>query len=375
VRVAGPIPLAVVMTSFDSGGTERQMTEVVRRLDPTRWAVHLACLHARGPCYQRAAERAVSVGEFPIYGFRRPQTWRQALAFARWCTQHQIAIVQTSDFYTNVFGLPAAAFARVPVRIGSRRGLNFDRSPSQLATQRAAFACAHKVVANSEASAAKLRAEGVADRKVAIVPNGLDVDRFAAPLIRKIHRRVILVANLRPEKGHDVLVHSAADVLRRYPDARFDLVGCGPEHDAIRAQLAELNISEAFRLLGEREDVPELLANADIFVLPSRTESMPNALLEAMAAAMPIVASSVGGIPHVIDNDRTGLLTAPGDARALASRICQLMGDAALSVRLGQAARAEVQARYSFERMISALDALYATELAKRGRAHMGRAA
>ena len=119
----------------------------------------------------------------------------------------------------------------------------------------------------------------------------------------------------------------------------------------------------------------DLLAAADIFVLPSRNESLPNAVLEAMAAALPIVASAVGGIPEVIDDGRTGLLWLAGDARALADRLCRVMGDAQLGTRLATAARAEAETRFSFERMVSAFDALYVRELARRGRARTEMAA
>ena len=117
-------PIAVVMTSFEPGGTERQMIELVRRLDPDRWAVHVACFHARGAWFGRAAEAAASVAEFPARHFQRPETLRHAWAFARWCRAKRIAIVHTSELYSNIFGLPGAALAGVPVRIGNRREIN-----------------------------------------------------------------------------------------------------------------------------------------------------------------------------------------------------------------------------------------------------------
>jgi L-malate glycosyltransferase len=363
------------MTSLESGGTERQMVELLRRLSPQQWEIHLACIHARGSWFARAAEASATVTEFPIYGFRRPDTCRQAWAFCRWCTQHRITIVHTADLYTNIFALPAAALARVPVRVGNRRGLYDDLAPAYVRVQRAAFSCAHAIVANSSATAGQLRREHISERKIALIPNGLDVDLFARPLPRHTRRRVIMVANLRPEKGHDILIDAAVHVLRQYPDARFELAGGGPEQGAIEARLGERGIGEAFTLLGEREDVPALLANSDIVVLPSRTESLPNAVLEGMAAGLPVIASRVGGIPDVIDDGRTGLLFPVCDVQALAARLCQVMADGTLGTRLGDAARAEVRARYSFDRMVSATETLYYRELLKRGRARMETAA
>ena len=367
VPPAQQTPIAVVMTSFDAGGTERQMIELARRLDRRQWDVHLACLNPRGSWQARAAE-AAPVTAFPISGFGRPDTCRQALAFARWCTRHDIQIVHTVDFYSNVFALPAAAFARVPVRIGSRRGQNMDRSPAQLAMQRAAYLCAHIVVANSRASAARLARERVRTASVRIIPNGLDLTAFPPAGPRPSRRHVLTVANLRPEKGYDVLVEAAALVLKRFPDAQFHCVGGGPERSRIERRIVERGVAHAFSLPGPQDDIAARLSAADIFVLPSRTESMPNALLEAMAAGLPVVASAVGGIPEVVDDGRTGLLYDANDPRLLAEHLCALMNDAALADALGDRARRETHARYSIDTMVSAFASLYLRELQGRGR-------
>ena len=368
------IPIAVVMTSFDAGGTERQMLELARRLDRSRWNVHLACLNARGP-WKEAAATAAPIAQFPISGFGRPETCRQALAFARWCVRQRIEVVHTADFYTNVFALPAAAFARVPVRIGSRRGLNTDRTTTQLAMQRAAFKCAHAVVTNSRAVAGQLAAEHVRAGKVVVVPNGIELDAFTPAAASAKRREVLVVANLRPEKGYDVLVDAAQRLLADYPDAHFRCVGTGGERENLQAQATARGVAHAFTWMGARDDVPALLAQADLFVLPSRTESMPNSVLEAMAARLPVIASAVGGVPEVIDDGRTGLLFRAGDAAALAEGMARVMRDPDLGTELGNNARNEVRENYSFDRMVKAIDSLYVRELAARGRARTEMAA
>jgi glycosyltransferase involved in cell wall biosynthesis len=362
-----PLPIAVVMTSFEPGGTERQMTELVRRLDPSRWQVHLACFEGRGAWFPRVAEAAASVAEFPVTSFKSARTAHHLWNFAAWCRANRIAIVHTTELYSNIFGLPGAALAGVPVRIGNRREINPDKSRAQIAMQRAAYACAHKIVANSRAAAERLRVERVPAHKVAIVANGLDFDGVQPRQSRPTLRKVIVVANLRPEKGHDVLMDAAVDVLRRFPDAEFEIVGGGPELEALLARANARGMSHAFTFLGHRDDVPARLAQADIFVLPSRSEAFPNAVLEAMAAGLPIVASGVGGILELIDNGKTGFLVAPGEPQPLADRICRLMANPSLAARLGDAARDEVRARYSFDRMVAAFEFIYLTELTRRG--------
>ena len=360
------------MSSFDPGGTERQMIELVRRLDRSRWTVHIATFHARGGWFDRVAEAAESVTEFPITTFRSPQAARRLWAFAGWCRARRIAVLHTTELYSNMFGLPGGALAGVPVRIGNRREINPDKSAAQIALQRAAYGVAHKVVANSQAAADRLRLERVPAHKVSVVANGLDCDSYTRHAFRPLPRKVLVVANLRPEKGHDVLIDAAAIVLRRFPDATFEAVGGGPELQTLLARAAARGVRHALSFLGHQDDVPARLAAGDIFVLPSRSEAFPNAVLEAMASGLPIVASSVGGILELIHDNQTGLLVPPGDPEALADRICRVMADAALGTRLGDAARAEVTARYSFDRMIAAFESIYLTELARRGMAVSG---
>jgi L-malate glycosyltransferase len=356
-----------VMTSFEPGGTERQMIELVRRLDPSRWAVHVPCFHAHGAWFGRVAQAAASVAEFPVESFQTPDALRHLWAFARWCRANRIALVHTTELYSNIFGLPGAACANVPVRIGNRREINPDKSTVQVAMQRAAYGVAHKVVANSRAAADRLLLERVPARKIAVVPNGLEFEGFSAR--RRDHRlrNVTVVANLRPEKGHDVLIGAAAEILKRFPDARFELVGGGPELATLVAQAETSQVLHAFTFLGHRDDVAARLTAADIFVLPSHSEAFPNAVLEAMAAGLPIVASRVGGIRELIDHDRTGWLVPAGEPRALADSICGLMADPQRAERLGTAAREEARATYSFDRMVGAFESIYLTELARHG--------
>jgi glycosyltransferase involved in cell wall biosynthesis len=362
-----PVNIAFVMTSCEAGGTERQMIELQRRLNPERWQVHVACLHARGAWFRRMSEAAASVTEFPLKSFSRPDTMRQAWAFMRWCREHSIVIVHTTDLYANIFALPAAAFADVPVRIANRREINPDKSLGQIVMQRAAYECAHKIVANSRAAADRLRREGVPARKVATVSNGVDRRIFVPQPARPTLRRVVVVANLRPEKRHDVLIDAAPEVLRHFPEARFEIVGGGPELRSLQGRTVDQGVAHAFAFVGHEEDVAARLRTADVFVLPSQSEAFPNAVLEAMSAGLPIVASGVGGILELIDDHRTGLLVPPGDPHTLARGICRLMADQPLGVRLGEAASQEVRGRYSFDRMTAAFEAVYLSELARRG--------
>ena len=257
------IPMALFLSSFDPGGTERQMIELMRRLDHDRFDVHLACFRRRGAWLGRAEECATSVAEFPISGFGKTATVAQARRFARWCREHGLAIVHTGDLYANIFGLPAAAFAGVPVRIGNRRELNPDKSAAQIAVQRAAYGCAHAVVANSRAAAVRLAAERVPSKRVHVVPNGIDPGAYEPREHDGPIRRIVTVANLRPEKAHDVLIEAAVLVLKRYPDAEFICAGGGPRRTALETLARVRGGADRVRFTRHCEDIPRLLPGGD----------------------------------------------------------------------------------------------------------------
>jgi glycosyltransferase involved in cell wall biosynthesis len=134
----------------------------------------------------------------------------------------------------------------------------------------------------------------------------------------------------------------------------------------LHALAATLGVADIVDFLGHREDVPMLLADADVFAFPSRTEAFPNGVIEAMAAGLPVVTSAVGGMLELIEHDRNGLLVPPGDEHALAAAIINVIDRESGADALGRAARATIESRYSFERMVAAFTDLYATELAAR---------
>jgi len=360
---SGPqIPVAVFITSFQPGGTERQMTELIRRLDRGRFDVHVACFHPEG-AWLPFVEACAPVTAFPIRGFARFATIARAAAFARWCRTRRIAVVQSCDLYANAFALPAAALVGVAARIGSRRELNPDKSAAQIALQRQAYRFAHAVVANSNAARRQLESEGVAPARIRVIPNGVSADRFADRPAPRPVSRIVTVANLRREKAHEVLLAAAAQLASRYPQLTFDIAGDGPRLSELRELAKTLGVADRVTFLGHREDVPALLAGADAFVLPSRSEAFPNGAIEAMAAGLPVIASATGGLLDLIEDGRTGVLVRPDDVDALTQAIAELIASPARASALGATAREEVTGRYSFDRMVRAFEDLYLSQL------------
>jgi glycosyltransferase involved in cell wall biosynthesis len=357
-----PLPVAIVMTAFHPGGTERQMTELIQRLDPSRFRVHVACFHRTGVWLPRVEQAAAEVVEFPLRSFKSPQTLLAARAFVAWLRQRRIAVVHACDRYANIFGLPAAALAGVPLRIASRRELAPpDQTRAHRTAMRLAYRAAHRVVANSTAAAAMLEAEGVPAAKVLVISNGIDLSRFApavpAPLTGR--RIIATVANLRPGKGHDVLLRAFAAVVGQVPGARLRLVGSGILREPLERLAADLGVAPSIEFLGHCENVQDVLSASHLYAFPSWTEAFPNGLIEGMAAGLPVVTTATGGMVELVEHGVNGLLVPPGDAGALAAALLDLMRTPVLADRLGSTARSTIQARYSFERMIREFDGLY----------------
>jgi glycosyltransferase involved in cell wall biosynthesis len=198
------------------------------------------------------------------------------------------------------------------------------------------------------------------------IPNGIDLAGrpvCAAPGVP----RVIVVANLRREKGHDLLLDAAPLVLAARPDVRFTIVGDGPLRPSVEADAVRRGLARSFDFLGARTDVPDLLAGSGVFVLPSRSEASPNALMEAMAAGLPIVATAVGDVPEMIVTDRTGILVPSEDSAALAAAILSVVADPVRACALGAAARTAVS-RFGFEPMVAAYEQLYEACAVRRAR-------
>lgn len=358
------IRIAIFVDRYSPGGTQRQMIELLARLDRSRFVVHPVCFHTEGHWFQRVTGFGDEVALFPIHGFRQARTFGQLRAFAQWCREKRIQVLQTCELYSNIFGLPGGALASVPVRIGSRRG--FVEPPGLQRLQRASYAAAHRVVANSQAAAERLRTEGVPDRRILVIPNGIDVSSFPLREYSSRPRRVAMVACLREEKRIDVLIAAVPRILERHPDAEFMIVGEGQCRAGLTAQAQSLGVADRVRFLGHRDDVPAVLAEADLFVLPSRSEAFPNSVMEAMAAGLPVVGSAVGGIPELVDDGRTGYLVPPGEPGPLADALIGLMDHPDRAAEFGRAGRRRIEETYSFDRMVSQFESLYMEQLAAR---------
>ena len=280
-------------------------------------------------------------------------------------------IVHAHSSKAGVLGRVAAWLARVPARIFTVHGWSFAAyaPPASwlfLWAERLMRPITDVIVCPAGA----VRAQGLAARacrpdRTVVIPNAVEVGAYPRTTHAGGRDRIPLVVSvgrLAFPKDFATLVQALGMVD---PSAlRAAIVGDGPQRPELDEQVAALGRGEGVRLLGTRDDVPALLAEAGVFVLSSRSECLPMSVIEAMAAGLPVVATAVGGVPELVEDERTGILVPPGDARALAAALTRLASDADLRRRMGEAGRARAQANFDVEGFRRAHLELYAGQLA-----------
>ena len=368
-----------LVESFDQGGSERQALQLAGLLHrQAAYTVRLASLKPGGVLREEA--NALGVGEissYPLTSFYDLNFLLQLRRCAGCLREWNVAVIHTHDFYTNIFGMAAAALARVPVRIASRRDLGVIRSPAQRFLERRAYWLAHRVVANSDAVRRQLLTEGVPDRKIVVIHNGIESERVTTGVERSDalaelnlpqagERQVVtIVANFRlPVKGHATFLRAAQRVHEEMPETLFVLAGEGDLLPEMRELAERLGLKDRVVFTGRCDRLAELLVISDVCVLSSTSEGFSNAILEHMAAGRPVVATDVGGAREAIVEGETGYLVPPGDHVAMASRIVTLLRDPGTATTMGQRGQERVRQHFSAEAQLQRVQKLYAQLLA-----------
>jgi glycosyltransferase involved in cell wall biosynthesis len=377
-RPAAPderLRIAHVLPSFQIGGQERVALDLARTYQGEGHQVCAISLEGGPEGPLGAAFRAAGVEAWAVpKGPRVDPTLPFRLA-RRLAAEH-IQVVHTHNPMALTYGAPAGKLVGAVV-VHTKHGENLEQHGRRVLVRRALSVLADAFVAVSPQTAAAARASrDVREAKLRVIPNGIDLSRFGDPdgLARSGARQELgipgeawvvgSVGRLAPEKNHALLVRALAPRLGER--ARLVIVGEGPERAAIELAVRETGTARWVHLPGARSDVPRLLAAFDAFALPSISEGLPLVLLEAMAAGLPIVATSVGGIPDVVQEGVTGLLVPAADGDSLRGRLSMLQDDPALARRLGLRAREIALQRYSLRSMSDAYLELYRSLLQRR---------
>ncbi|HET9878147.1 MAG TPA: glycosyltransferase family 4 protein [Candidatus Limnocylindria bacterium] len=361
-----------LLATGGNGGAQESYTGLLLRLDRTRYDVRALSLSA-GSAVARLRRLGVAVDVID-----ETDDTAATRELAAWLEREEIDLVHAHMFRAEVIGTRAAVAAATPVIMATVHSSRVRSLEDQAELARLTRHM-DRLIVPSASIEGKVRAEGREGAPFAVIPNGVDLSRFAGSVPACRLRRELgmpgtaflvgVVARLEREKGHRYAVAAMPQLVAAVPDAWLVLVGEGSEADALRAQIAELPAPARDRvvLTGRREDVAAITADLSVALLPSLREAQGISILEAMARGVPVVASRVGGIPEVITDGVDGLLVEPRDPSGLARALINLAASPDLRDRLGAAGRRTVAERYSIDAMVRRVEAVYAEELARAG--------
>lgn len=368
-----PIRIALVASTLGVGGAERVTADVLRRLPRDRFDTRLYFLHEAGATGRALFEAGFRGGERIMRGDRDAAAlWRLIGMFRRF-SPHLVICLDHHDAMTLGRLAGIACGVRGTVVASHATGLVGRRRMFSV-SDRVLMDFTSRVVAVSRTHARYLRAEeGLPVSTVTVIENGIDVDGFPPvdPAARAAARAalelgneefaILMVAAMRPEKAHESLLRAVSRLRSEGREVRALLAGDGERRGRLEALADSLGIAGNIRFLGVRRDVARLLHAADVVVLPSRgvVETLPLSVIESMAAGVPVVASTVGSIPEVVADGRTGFLVPPADDVALAARLAYILDHPGVARDVALRGRELARGRYRIERTVAGYETLF----------------
>ena len=348
-----------MIESLQTGGSERQFVALSQALDESRFRVELGCIQAKGAFLEGLKPITFPLGG-SLYGLT---SWKARLNLSRHLRREGIAIAHAFDFYSNLTLVPAARLAGLPIVIGSQRQLGDLLTPLQSGAQMAMFRWCDAVVCNSGAAAKRLVSAGLAKKKITVIWNGLAPEAFAPAVpalpTRSGWLRVGMIARMNSAaKNHALFLRAAARLKCIVPNVEFVMAGDGPLRPGLERAAADLGLGDSVRFLGDRRDIPAILASLDLTVLPSTSESLSNAIIESMAAGVPVVATDVGSNSELVTEDR-GTVVPLGNENDLAMATARLLQQGSLRVQMGRNCRKFAQETLTLEQMGGHYSELY----------------
>ncbi len=372
--------LMYILESRSWGGAEAYIRHVIEGLDREAWDVSLACLptEALAPLLRWARRAGLRLHALPG---ERPQHLPALVTFFR-TYRPDIAHFNLHHPFACRYAILAATLAGIPVRIATN---HLPTIPPNVYTWKGrlalwlAYRCVHVMLVDSETNRRRALAHyPIAPGKLRVVPHGIRVEDFptegtrasvAAEFGLNAREPIVgTVGRLSFQKATEDFIEAAALLRQRFPDAQFLIVGEGERRAELEHLVEARGLRANVRFTGYREDVPRLLAAMDVFVLPSLYEGMPFSILEAMAAARPVVATRVDGVPEIVVEGETGMLVPPREPEKLAKAIGFLLAHPDHAREMGRRGRERVRTHFSWEHMVEMIGQLYGTLTARAGR-------
>ena len=368
--MAGRIPVLLMTHSLGIGGSERQMAEVAKALDRSRFEAHAGCFHADGMRANELRAAGVPILELPVTSFASLSAAKGARLLLRYIREHRIELVHSFDVPLNLFAAPVAWLARKPVVLTSQRAHRLLTPGLFHRLLRVTDRLTDGIVVNCDFMRRHLvEDERVPARKVHLCYNGIDTgafqprssgaERATHPQLQQADVVVGVVCALRLEKGLDTLIAGFASVAGAHPGARLLVVGSGPERERLEEKAISLGIADRCVFVPATSQVASWLRVMDIFVLPSLSEAFSNALMEAMACGCCVVASNVGGNPELAGDPQRGALFEAANPVSLANVLRELISAPKRRKALGVAANTFIREGFSIRASAARMAEIY----------------
>jgi L-malate glycosyltransferase len=369
----GKLRVLHLITRLPVGGAERLIVDIVRHLDRDQFEPMVCCIQDGG-----LLGVEVQAAGVPLFCLDRMRSKRFDVRLVRelasLLVRERIDVVQSHLYHANLYGRLAGRWAGVPVLATVHNSYTRPKLHRRWLNRLLATKGARVIAVSDDVRRDLVRYDRIPASAIATVNNGVDMSRIRTTLGRNEARErlgiansafaIACVARLEEQKGHRYLLDALTNLRDISP--RLFLIGEGRLTGDLQAQAARLGVADTVSFLGTRHDIAELLTAMDVYVAPSLWEGLSVALLEAMAAGLPVVATDVGGARKVLGHDEYGLLVPPGDSAALAERIRSLALDSARRAALGRRARQRAQDEFSLDAMIRQLTTLYRAAIAAR---------
>lgn len=363
----------VVSNDLLVGGVQRNIVGYFRGLDTERFDPHLVLVCEGGPLLEQVSDLGVDARVVRGIAKLGPVKWIRPGRVNRLATlmrDLEIDVVQTRLFLGNTIGRRAAAKAGVPVVVAAEHSTYFAKTFLHMWIDRRLAGSCRRIVAVSETvKKFTVEQEGLDPGMFTVIHNGLDMSPFDNARPGEEMRSELGIpagahvlfsaARLIPEKGYAEFMGTLALLAQRLPDVLFVLAGHGPDREAIEKAAGDYGVGDKLLMLGERNDVPDLLQMADLFVLPSRREGLPTAVIEALAAGCPPVCNAIPQAAEVVDHGIDGLLVDFSDREGAAEAILGLLSDGETRRSMSALGRDKVRERFTLERMVGSYMDLY----------------
>lgn len=367
------------VNGFYLGGTEGQVVQLLRGL-ANRHPPLAATANRTGPLLEELAGLGIEPYEFSLAGgIGQTNTLWQIARLARLLREKRVGLVHAHDFYSAALAVPAAKLVNARVVV-SRLDLAYWPTRVQRAALVALTRAADHVIANAEVIKRQLISEEkLPAARISVIPNGIDLERFdresrsppQAPL-PPLEGKVVLahVANMaHPIKAHEDLLAAIRWVITEHPQVVLLLIGDGPRKPLIQQMSTQMGLDGNVHFLGHRTDVPAILARSHVGVLCSLSEGLSNAVIEGMAAGLPMVVTDAGGNRELVRSGENGFVVKVKSPHRLAEKIRFLIASADLRRQMGKAARAFVERELPLSKLLARHETVYRTLLATRAHA------